>query len=46
MGAAQFGDRSVELGNLFARLGRSVDAVQKLWMRALRALKQDLEQQS
>jgi RNA polymerase sigma-70 factor (ECF subfamily) len=26
------------------RLGRSVDAVQKLWMRALRALKKDLEE--
>lgn len=27
-----------------ARLGRSVDAVQKLWMRALLALKRDLEE--
>jgi RNA polymerase sigma-70 factor (ECF subfamily) len=28
------------------RLGRSVDAVQKLWMRALQALKRDLEERS
>lgn len=35
----------VPTDQIAARLGRSVDSVQKLWMRALRALKQDLEDQ-
>jgi RNA polymerase sigma-70 factor, ECF subfamily len=36
----------VPTDQIAARLGRSVDAVQKLWMRALLALKRELEERS